>query len=175
MKTLLVASRYLVVIAVCGSFAAATALLGYAGARTVQLAAEAATGKVGAKGLKALSLGFIEVVDTFLLATVFYIIAVGLYELFIDDTLRVREWLVIRSLDDLKYKLTGVIVVVLAVLFLGQVVTWDGQRDLLGLGAAVALVIAALTYFLSQKTRGEKKGSGGDRDGAGGQGGPVGG
>jgi hypothetical protein len=35
------------------------------------------------------------------------------------------------------------------VLFLGQVVAWNGERDLLGFGAAIALVIAALTWFLS--------------------------
>jgi len=34
-------------------------------------------------------------------------------------------------------------------MFLGFVVAWDGTRDLLGIGVAIALVIAALTYFLS--------------------------
>jgi hypothetical protein len=29
------------------------------------------------------------------------------------------------------------------------VVGWNGERDLLRLGAGIALVIAALTYFLS--------------------------
>jgi len=28
---------------------------------------------------------------------------------------------------------------------------WDGQRELLGIGAGIALVIAALTFFLMQK------------------------
>ena len=37
----------------------------------------------------------------------------------------------------------------LAVLLLGHVDAWNGERDLLRLGAAIALVIAALTYFLS--------------------------
>jgi hypothetical protein len=41
-----------------------------------------------------------------------------------------------------------VVLVVLAVLFLGHVVAWDGSRDLLGLGLAIAAVIAALTFFL---------------------------
>ena len=43
----------------------------------------------------------------------------------------------------------GVVIVVLGVMFLGFVVAWDGTRDLLGIGVAIALVIAALTYFLS--------------------------
>jgi hypothetical protein len=33
------------------------------------------------------------------------------------------------------------------------VVTWDGERNLLPYGAAIAFVIAALTWFVSQKTR----------------------
>lgn len=56
-------------------------------------------------------------------------------------------------MDDLKNKLAGVVVVVMAVLFLGQVVAWDGERDLLRFGAAIALVIASLTYFLGLKTK----------------------
>ena len=55
--------------------------------------------------------------------------------------------------DDLKHKLVGVVIVVLAVLFLGNVVTWDGERDLLGFGTAIALVIAALTWFLNSAAK----------------------
>ncbi len=149
-RRLLGASRFLIMIPVAGSFLAATALLAYGGLEIVQLVGETiAKGAVTAKGAKALALECIEVVDLFLLGTVFYIIALGLYELFIDDRVQLPQWLVIHDLDDLKDKLAGVVVVVMAVLFLGQVVTWDGERDLLGYGVAIALVIAALTYFLS--------------------------
>jgi len=60
------------------------------------------------------------------------------------------HWLEIHDLDDLKAKLLSVVVVVLAVLFLGEVVKWDGRRELLGLGVAIAAVIAGLTFFLFQ-------------------------
>ena len=129
-KSILNYSRYLVVAAVLGSLVAA------------------------------LALAFIEIVDLFLLGTVFLMIALGLYELFVDEDLDLPRWLSINSFDDLKNKLVGVVVVVLAVLFLGAVVGWDGSRDLLGFGVGVALVIAALTYFLatakSDKGKGEK-------------------
>ncbi|MFZ5557327.1 MAG: YqhA family protein [Pseudomonadota bacterium] len=149
---LFAATRYLVVIGVAGSFVAASALMIYGGIEVVMLVVDAVReAKVSSKGAKALALAFIEVVDLFLLATVFYIIALGLYELFINPTLALPEWLVIRDLDDLKNKLTGVVIVVMAVLFLGQVVTWDGERDLLRFGAGIALVVAALSYFLSLK------------------------
>jgi uncharacterized membrane protein YqhA len=83
-----------------------------------------------------------------LLATVFYIIALGLYELFIDSSLPMPPWLEFHTLDDLKDKLLRVVVVLLAVLFLGQLVQWKGDTEILALGAAVALVIGAISFFL---------------------------
>ena len=153
-------SRYLIVVAVAGIFIAATALLVYGALQAGLLIAELFSSPVSSKGAKALLLAAIELVDLFLLATVLYVIAVGLYELFIDDTLPLPSWLEIHNLDDLKSKLIGVVVVVLGVLFLGQVIAWDGQRELLSYGAAIALVIAALTYFLSQQPKKAKTNSG---------------
>jgi uncharacterized membrane protein YqhA len=146
---LLSRARYLVFIAVAGSLLAAIALLVYGGLEAVFLVADTIReGSVSPKGAKTLALTFIEIVDMFLLGTVFLIIALGLYELFISEQLKLPGWLVIRTLDDLKHKLIGVVIVVMAVLFLGQVVTWNGERDILGYGAAIALVTAALTWFL---------------------------
>lgn len=147
-------SRYLIGIAVLGSFVAALILMIYGAAELVTVTiATLAEGTFSSKGAKTLALTYIEIVDLFLLSTVFYIIALGLYELFIDNTINVPAWLEIRTLDDLKNKLTSVVVVVMGVLFLGQVVTWDGERDLLGYGVAVGAVIIALTFFLRQQTK----------------------
>ena len=147
------ASRFLIVMAVLGSLLAATTLLVYGLIEAVMLIWNTVeAGEVSRKGAKDLALEFIEIVDLFLLGTVFYVIAIGLYELFISTDINVPEWLSIKTLDDLKNKLIAVVIVVIGVLFLGQVVGWDGQRDLLGYGVACALVIAALTWFLSQKS-----------------------
>jgi uncharacterized membrane protein YqhA len=144
---LLNGSRYMVIIAVLGSLAAAAALFIYGAAETVSVISHTiAKMDISSKGAKQLALSFIEIVDLFLLGTVLLMIALGLYELFIDNKLKLPEWLQIRTFDDLKNKLVGVVLVVLAVLFLGHVVAWDGSRDLLGLG--IAAVIAALTFFL---------------------------
>jgi uncharacterized membrane protein YqhA len=160
MQRLISASRYLIVIPALGSFIAATALMLYGALEIVQLISETIAIGVSTKGAKALALAFIEVVDLFLLGTVLYIIALGLYELFVDDQLPLPPWLVIHDLDDLKNKLTGVVILVMGVLFLGQVVTWDGERDLLRYGGGIALMIAALTYFLSQRGKKAKTGDG---------------
>ena len=158
MSTLLGASRFMVILAVIGALLAATTLIVYGLLETVQLILKTIQdGEVTRKVAKGLALEFIEIIDLFLLGTVFYIVAIGLYELFISTNVKLPSWLSINNLDDLKNKLIAVVIVVLGVLFLGQVVSWDGERDLLGYGAAVALVIGALSYFLSQKSGGNSK------------------
>ncbi len=92
----------------------------------------------------------IEIVDLFLLATVVQVVSLGLYQLYFKQDLAVPRWLKIETLDDLKSKLVGVVITVLAVFFLGQAVTWKSGPDILYLGGAVALVIVGLTYFLSK-------------------------
>ncbi len=151
---LLSRSRYLIFAAVICTLVAATALLAYGVLETVAIVRGILDPSIsGPKGGKDLILASIELTDLFLLATVLYVIAVGLFELFVDDRLDLPAWLEIRDLNDLKEKLIGVIVVVLSVVFLGQVVTWDGERDLLGYGAGISMVIAALTWFVSQKPK----------------------
>ena len=94
-------------IAVFGSSAASVTLLIYGALETVITIGHTATVPVSSENSKQLILSCIEVVDLFLLATVFYITALGLYELFIDDRIKVPIWLEIHTIDDLKTKLTG--------------------------------------------------------------------
>lgn len=141
-------SRFLVGIPVLGLLAGATTLVAMAAVSTVQTVTEAIGGQL-AKSEAVLH--FIELADVFLLSTVLYIMALGLYELFIDDTIVLPAWLTIHSIDDLKSRLVGVIVVVLAVSFLGMVIEGIDARDLLYRGLAIATVVAAMGYFLSNK------------------------
>lgn len=144
-------SRYLIVLAVASTLVAATTLLVYGTIETFLVVRDLFRTGVTVRGSRALQLAFIDLADLFLVSTALYVIAIGLYELFIDDRIPLPAWLEVHDVDDLKGKLVGVVVVVLAVFFLGEAVGWDGQRNLLWLGGGVALVIAALTYFLSQK------------------------
>lgn len=92
----------------------------------------------------------IEIVDLFLLATVVQVVALGLYQLYFDQDIRLPAWLKIETLDDLKAKLVGVVITVLAVYFLGKAVVWTSGIDILFLGAAVALVMVASTWFIAR-------------------------
>ncbi len=95
----------------------------------------------------------IKQADYALLATVLYVLALGLYSLFVDDRVPMPGWLRITNLGQLKELLAGVVVVAIAVIFLGQALTWDGVTDLLAPGLASAAVIAALALFLWQAAR----------------------
>lgn len=115
-------SRLSILIAVSCSFVVSITLLIYGAAQTFVTVGYTLTIGHSSKEAKTVILSFIEIIDLFLLATVFHIIALGLYELFIDARLKVPLWLEIHNLDDLKAKLVKVVVVILGVLFLGQAV-----------------------------------------------------
>jgi uncharacterized membrane protein YqhA len=151
LSRLLAATRYVVIVPVICIFVATCVLIVYGTIVTFTEIGAAVAAGASSKGAKALLLRFIELVDIFLLSTVLYVIAVGLYELFVGDIPGMPDWLHITDLDALKQKLIGVVIVVLGVLFLGQVISYDGQSNLLIPGAAIALVIGALSYFTSLK------------------------
>jgi uncharacterized membrane protein YqhA len=54
----------------------------------------------------------------------------------------------IRNLDDLKTKLLGLTVIALAVVFLGYALTLSAGTSILELGAAVGIMIAAISAYL---------------------------
>lgn len=150
-------ARYIVIIAVLMTLLAATTLILFGAVETIIVIQQViASGDFSSKTAKSLLLSCIEITDIFLLATVLYITALGLYELFIDDRTPVPHWLVIHSLDDLKDKLIGVVIVVIGVGFLGQFTTWNGETNLLISGGGAGIVIVALTYFLIQKGKKDK-------------------
>jgi len=147
-------SRYFIIMAVLGSFIASAAAMTYGGLATVQIVLTTFyTPEFSQKGAKLLSVDLVTMIDLFLLGTVLYIVAIGLYELFIDPTLPMPAWLRIATLDDLKERLLGVVAVLLAVTFLGSAVTWDGTTAILSLGLAIGVVlgVVSLTIFIMQR------------------------
>jgi uncharacterized membrane protein YqhA len=146
MERALSASRYLILPGVVASLVLSAILFLVILARTVVLVGEimSAMGSDGA--LKLLVIASIELVDISLLAAALYIVGLGLFELFIGPV-RLPNWLIIASLDDLKSRLIGVVVVILATSVLSQVMFWNGSTNLLPLGTAIVVVILALTAF----------------------------
>lgn len=146
MKKFLENSRYVVLIGIIGTFLASVALFlfGLAGIVSAIWDGLTVSSQFSEANLKEVSIILLQAIDIFLLATVLYIIALGLYELFIDEALDLPRWLEVHTLDDLKARLLGMIVVLLPVTFLGKLVEWKQGQDILWLGLAVGAVLIAI-------------------------------
>jgi uncharacterized membrane protein YqhA len=138
-------------IGVVGSLIASLLLFtfGFAGVLYEIINAVTADSPLDYEHIKSFSISLVHAIDAFLLATVLYIVALGLYELFIDDRLKLPPWLMIHTLEDLKEKLLSVVLVILPVLFLGRVAEWERGDDILWLGLAITAVVVAIGYTLN--------------------------
>jgi uncharacterized membrane protein YqhA len=149
LQRVLASSRYIMLVPVVMTFLGSIALMVYeAPALGASFLDTIRNGSASAKAVKIFAVGIVEAVDVLLIAIAVYIISMGLYSLFIDDKLPLPRWLEIHNLEDLKGNLISVVIAVLAVLFLCEIVAWDGASAIAALGTGLALVIAALTFFV---------------------------
>jgi uncharacterized membrane protein YqhA len=120
----------------------------------VQVAIKAVTDPTN---LKLTIVEVLTAVDAILLGTVLLVIGYGLYELFIDSEIEVPLWLRVEDLDDLKSKLIGVVVAIVAVVFVGVFVDSNRAGDVIsyGVGAgALVLGLAVFAYASKKEDRG---------------------
>lgn len=144
-RNLLGTSRYLIILAVLGSFLASATLQVFGLVRVFAVIADLVlAGDASATAGKALIANTVAIIDIFLIGTVLFVISAGLYQLFVRTDIALPAWLKVTSLDDLKDNLTEVIIVALLVAFLGHAIEWTGGVEILGLGLAVAAVIMAV-------------------------------
>ncbi|GBF07693.1 hypothetical protein UPF0114 [Deinococcus aerius] len=107
-----------------------------------------AFGHLGEAGTtKELLIAAVEQADTLLVGVALLIISLGLQALFVGQLHNVPAWLHIRTFDDLKQKLLGVVVTALAVNFFAVALEWQGGPDILTYGAAIAAVILAVGTY----------------------------
>jgi uncharacterized membrane protein YqhA len=92
----------------------------------------------------------LELIDTFLLATVLLILAVGLFDLFVAD-IPAPEWLVFKDLASLKSKVSDVIVLLVAIKFLEKTITSKEPLDLVWYAISITLVGGLLIVFREWK------------------------
>ena len=97
--------------------------------------------------LKVTIVDVLTAIDAILLGTVLLVIGYGLYELFIDADIDVPLWLRVRNLDDLKSKLIGVVVAIIAVVFVGVFVDSNRASDVISYGAGAGAIVAGLALF----------------------------
>ncbi len=143
MKFILEKSKYLALVGVIAMLVAAVAAFAWGTLKTVNTVLLV----FRSMGMdKAITVEFVEIVDSFLIATALLIFTVSLYELFIDK-LDLPEWMLAHNLYDLKTKLSSMIVLVMGVKFLEKLLDVKNASDLLQIGTAIALMSAALIAF----------------------------
>ena len=103
---------------------------------------------VGEISLHDLTIEYVEHADAFLLAVALYIMSIGLTTLFVSENIPLPLWLEFHDFDDLKERLTSVIVVMIGVFFLGHVLKNAQGIDTLWIGLGCAAVIIALSVFM---------------------------
>jgi len=143
LKVILEKSRYLALVGVISLLIAAVAAFAWGTLRTIH-AVMLVIESLGADA--AITIEFVEIIDTFLIATAILIFTVSLYELFIGG-IDVPEWMLAHNLYELKGKLSSMVVLVMGVKFLQKLVEVKDASELMRIGIAIAVVSAALIAF----------------------------
>lgn len=144
MKRAIGLTRYAVFVPALASIFGAILLMAQGSIAIVMVVIDAVTTDLG---LKETIVEVLTAVDAILLGTVLLVIGYGLYELFIDAEIEVPQWLRVRDLDDLKSKLIGVVVAILAVVFVGVFVDSNRSDDVMSYGVGAGALVVGLAIF----------------------------
>ena len=144
MKRIIGLTRYAVFVPALASIIGAILLMAQGSLAIIMVVIDAIATDLG---LKETIVEVLTAVDAILLGTVLLVIGYGLYELFIDAEIEVPQWLRVRDLDDLKSKLIGVVVAILAVVFVGVFVDSNRSDDVISYGVGAGALVVGLAIF----------------------------
>jgi uncharacterized membrane protein YqhA len=166
MSRILNGTRYLVVIRVLGLAIAASVFFIFSGIGLIDLLIKIIQAVITSTGFTAvenerglLIFEVVEYVHLFLVGTVLYITAIGLYQLFVHE-IKFPNWLKIDSTEELETNLIGITVGVLAVNFKGALFVGNKETLLDSVGGSlyrsppgVIYRAAGLGYQSKQRNR----------------------
>lgn len=144
MKRFLGLTRYAVVVPAIASIIGALLLMALGSISMVAVVIDSMTTSLS---LKETIVEVLTAVDAILLGTVLLVIGYGLYELFIDADIDVPLWLRVQNLDDLKSKLIGVVVAIIAVVFVGVFVDSNRASEVISYGVGAGAIVTGLAIF----------------------------
>jgi uncharacterized membrane protein YqhA len=144
MRRILGLTRYAVIVPAIASIIGALLLMAQGSIEMVDVVFQSVTTHVY---IKETVVGVLTAVDAILLGTVLLVIGYGLYELFVDPELTVPDWLQVHDLDDLKSKLIGVVVAIIAVVFVGVFVDANRAGEVVSYGLGAGALVAGLAIF----------------------------
>jgi uncharacterized membrane protein YqhA len=144
MRKLIGLTRFAVFVPALASIIGALLLMAQGSIEMIRVFADAVTSQVS---LKETIVEVLTAVDAILLGTVLLVIGYGLYELFVDAEIKVPAWLQVKDLDDLKSKLIGVVVAIIAVVFVGVFVDANRADEVLAYGVGAGALVLGLAIF----------------------------
>jgi uncharacterized membrane protein YqhA len=154
MRKILGVTRYAVIVPAIASIIGALLLMAQGSISIGVIVVEAILNN---SYLKDTIVNILTAVDAILLGTVLLVIGYGLYELFVDPRLEVPVWLEVRDLDDLKSKLIGVVVAIIAVVFVGVFVDTNRAAEVVAYGVGAGAMVAGLALFALATRKDEAK------------------
>ena len=137
-------TRYAVVVPALASILGALLLMAQGSIEMVMVVMQAISNELT---LKESIVDVLTAIDAILLGTVLLVIGYGIYELFIDAEIDVPTWLRVDDLDDLKSKLIGVVVAIIAVVFVGVFVDSNRADDVISYGVGAGALVVGLAIF----------------------------
>lgn len=144
MRKLIGLTRFAVFVPALASIIGALLLMAQGSIEMIRVFADAISSQVS---LKETIVEVLTAVDAILLGTVLLVIGYGLYELFVDAEIKVPAWLQVKDLDDLKSKLIGVVVAIIAVVFVGVFVDANRADEVLAYGVGAGALVLGLAIF----------------------------
>lgn len=102
--------------------------------------------------------GLLHMLDSFLVAAVLLIVAVGTYGLFIAPVAGAPETLVVTSLSALKARFASILILLMTVSFVEHVLAWIDPWNTFVFGGAIALVSFTLVGYSRWRGTGERRG-----------------
>lgn len=144
MRKLIGLTRFAVFVPALASIIGALLLMAQGSIEMIRVFAVAVTNQVS---LKESIVEVLTAVDAIMLGTVLLVIGYGLYELFVDADIKVPAWLQVKDLDDLKSKLIGVVVAIIAVVFVGVFVDANRADEVLAYGVGAGALVLGLAIF----------------------------
>ncbi|MEY2900440.1 MAG: hypothetical protein RL247_606 [Actinomycetota bacterium] len=144
MRRILGLTRYTVFVPALAAIIGALLLMAQGSISMVMVVIDAVANQTS---LKDTIVDVLTAVDAILLGTVLLVIGYGLYELFVDTEIEVPLWLQVKNLDDLKSKLIGVVVAIIAVVFVGVFVDSNRAQEVVSYGLGAGALVAGLALF----------------------------
>ncbi|CAB4633145.1 unannotated protein [freshwater metagenome] len=154
MRKILGLTRYAVVVPAIASMLGALLLMMQGSIAIVMIIVDAVLNNAY---LKETIVEVLTAVDAILLGTVLLVIGYGLYELFVDTRIEVPKWLEVKDLDDLKSKLIGVVVAIIAVVFVGVFVDTNRAAEVVSYGLGAGALVGGLALFALATRKDETK------------------